>query len=136
MQPEAAGERGTCFGPNLDGGRQPAEGKHEDDAQSRVTEDDRPVALDGRQAGGLQRLGEEAGGQRPRRSRDRPNEVVPGEHCRALRVRDRFGKGGLFDRQERPDLVARGADDTDRCRNDQQGEIPRGHEGDARPDHE
>ena len=67
----------------------------------RVADDDRPVALEGRRAGRLERLGEDARGQRPDGGRERPGEVVPGEHARPPAGREPLGQGRLLDGQER-----------------------------------
>ena len=62
-----------------------------------------------------------------------PGELVAGEQVRPAGRVHELGERRLLHGQERPDLVAAGADDPDRRRHQQHREHRRGREGEARP---
>ena len=120
----------------LDLDRDAPEADGQQDAHARVHQHHRPVAVEGADAAVLEGLRQQAGQQRAGRGRERPDKVVPGEDTRALPVGQRLRQGRLLDREERPDLVAAGADDADGRRQQQHPEVVADREDGARQDHQ
>ena len=82
-------------------------------------------------------LGDDARDQRAGGGRERAHELVPGEQARSgAGRRHQLAERRLLDRQERPDLVAAGADDADGRGDREHREDGRGHEHQARHEHQ
>ena len=123
-------------GRSLHGGPDQGEDSGHHQTDRGIGHDNKAVGVDRRQPAGQQGLGRKAGGQRAGRRCEVAGEVVPGKGRCPPRVRGCLAEGRLLDRQERPDLVATRADDTDGRGEDQERHPARQGKSDAGDDHQ
>src|SRR3990170_187917 len=117
----------------------PRERKEKDDEDKpaqRISQQDGAIRVQGGHPAGAQQLGQPAARQRAHRGREGSDEVIPCKSPRAFFVRQELRQGGLFNGQERTDLVSARTDDTDDGGSQEEEDVAGDDEDNARAQHQ